>query len=83
MTDLENMEAVELAAEELDDVVGGAYRIPKAKDGFFVYQIQKGDTLTRIAEHYGCTIRDLMTWNSKIVDKNRIFAGDYLYIQKR
>ena len=81
MSELENMEAIELSAEELNEVTGGKFKPLPAKKGFIVYQISKGETLGRIAAHFGCTIKDLMAWNPKITDKNKIYYGDYLYIK--
>lgn len=72
----------ELKALELEDLnqVSGGYRRPKEKEGFFIYQIERGDNLTKLAKRFNCTIRDIMKWNPKIKDKNLIYAGDYLYI---
>jgi len=84
MEKLSGMEATELSEEELNAVDGGAvqFRVPPAKRGFIVYQISKGDTLGRIALHFGCTIKDLMSWNPYITDMNKIYSGAYLYIRE-
>ncbi len=79
MSEFEN-KAIELSVEELDKI-GGGYKRPPEKAGFIIYKIQKGDTLTRIAEKHDCTVNDLLRWNPKITDKNKIYAGDYLYIR--
>ena len=81
MTDIENMEAIELSAEEMNEVAGGAWRRLPEKKGFIIYQISKGETLGRIAKRFGYTVKDLLDWNPKIVDKNKIYYGDYLYIR--
>lgn len=81
MTDFENMEAVELNAEEMNEVAGGAFKALPAKTGFIVYRIQKGENLTRIAKKYKCTVSQLLSWNPKITDKNIIYAGDYIYVK--
>ncbi len=81
MTDIENMEAIELSAEEMNEVAGGAWRRLPEKKGFIIYQISKGETLGRIAKRFGYTVKDLLTWNPKITDKNKIYYGDYLYIR--
>ncbi len=81
MTDFENMEAVELSMEEMDQVAGG-YKRPAEKKGFIIVQIQKGDTLIRIANRYHTTVEQIMKDNPKIKDKALIYAGDYLYIRK-
>ena len=70
----------ELTAEEMDQVSGG-YKRPVDKAGFQIYQIKKGDNLTRISAAYRCSINDILAWNPKIKDKNKIYAGDYLYIR--
>ena len=72
-------EIKKLELDELEDVSGG-YRRPKDKPGFFVYKINRGDNLTKLAKRFHCTISDIMAWNPKIKDKNLIYAGDYLYI---
>ena len=79
MSEFENL-AVELSADEMEKI-GGGYKRPPEKSGYIIYQIQKGDNLTRIANRYHCTVNDLLRWNPKITDKNVIYAGDYLYIR--
>ncbi len=74
-------EVRELDVEEMDEVAGG-FKKPKAKKGYSIYKIQHGDTLIRIAEHHGCTYKDLMRWNPKITNPRLIRTGDYLYIKK-
>ena len=76
---IENFEAVELSIEEMNEIAGG-YKPMAAKRGFTQIQIKKGDTLTRIARAYKCTVTDLMKWNPQIKNKNLIYAGAYLYI---
>ncbi len=73
-------EAIELSLDELEKI-GGGYKRPAEKAGYIIYQIQKGDTLTRIANRYHCTVNDLLRWNPKITNKSLIYAGDYLYIK--
>ena len=80
MSEFEN-EAIELSLEELEKI-GGGYKKPAEKAGFEIYQIQKRDNLTRIANKFHCSINDLLRWNPKITNKNLIYAGDYLYIRK-
>ena len=81
MSELENMVA-ELSLEEMDQVSGG-YKKPPAKPGYEIYKIKKGDTLGRIARHYQCTVADIMRWNPKISDKNKIYYDDYIYILEK
>ncbi|MDX9913215.1 MAG: LysM peptidoglycan-binding domain-containing protein [Candidatus Moranbacteria bacterium] len=40
-----------------------------------VYEVKKGDTLSRIAGHYGVTARDIQAVNSQIKNINRIEIG--------
>ena len=70
----------EVNFEELEAVSGGAYKPLTPKPGYIVYQIQRGDTLGRIAKAHNTTVARLMKENPKIVDMNLIYAGDYLYI---
>ena len=81
MSEFEAKNAVELSLEEMDKIAGGAFKRPEEKEGYFVYQIQKGESLSRIAKRYHCTVSDLLKWNRKIVNKDLIYAGDYLYIK--
>ena len=81
MSEFENLEAVELDMNEMNEVAGGAFKPLPDKRGFIIYQISRGETLGRIAKRFGVTVKDLMNWNPKIVDKNKIYYGDYLYIK--
>ncbi len=71
----------ELNMEEMGEVAGG-YKKPPEKAGFIIYQIQKGDALSKIARKFNTTEALIMSWNPKITNKNLIYAGDYLYIKK-
>jgi len=84
MSENEIMAAIELSEEELMKVDGGVvqYRRPEPKEGFLIYQIQRGDTLNRIASYFDCTVRDIMAWNPYIVNPSRIYTGAYLYIRQ-
>ena len=81
MSEFENLEAVELDMNEMNEVAGGAFKPLPDKRGFIIYQISKGETLGRIAKRFGYTVKDLLDWNPKIVDRNKIYYGDYLYIR--
>ena len=71
---------VELTAEEMGAAAGG-YRRPPEKEGFIIYQIKKGDNLSKLANKFNTTVEDILLWNPKIKNKNLIYAGDYLYIE--
>ena len=71
----------EMNMEEMEQVSGG-YKKPAPKPGFIIYQIQKGDALSKIARRYNTTEALIMSWNPKIKNKNLIYAGDYLYIKQ-
>ncbi len=81
MSEFENNNAVELNENEMNEIAGGAFKRPSEKEGFIVYQIQKGDNLNRIAIAHHCTVKALLQWNPKIHNKNLIIVGDYLYIK--
>ena len=49
--------------------------------GFYEYTIKKGDNLTKIAQNYGVTVKDLMECNG--LDSDFIRAGDTLFIPVR
>ena len=82
MSELENYEAIEMTAEEMAEVAGGAYKKPAAKKGFRIYKILPGDTLYKIGRAHHCTVNDLLLWNPDITDRNLIRAGKYLYIKR-
>ena len=81
MSEFENLEAIELSLEELEKIDGG-YKKPAEKPGFIIYQIVKGDNLSKIAKKFKTTVANILAWNPKIKNKNLIYAGDYLYIKK-
>ena len=83
MTVFENIEAIELTEEQMSQADGGAnrYKALTPKTGFIIYQVRKGDTLSKIARAHGCTERELMAWNPKITNKNRIYANEHIYIR--
>lgn len=66
-----------LTEGQLVDINGGAYVGP-----CFVYTIQRGDTLSRIAAKYGTTVNILVELNN-IPNRNRIYAGHKLLIPQR
>ena len=46
------------------------------------YTIQRGDTLSEIAQRYGTTVSKIMAANPYITNKNKIYAGKTLQIPK-
>ncbi len=83
MSEFEMNEAVELNLNEMNEAAGGANRyMPLTeKAGFRIYKVQKGDTLIRIASRYHCSVSDILAWNPKITDKNRIYINEFLYLR--
>ena len=63
----------ELNAKELQEAAGGA------NQGYFVYVVGKGDTLSKIARTYGVTVAQLVKWNN-IANPNLILIGQRLKI---
>ena len=47
--------------------------------GLQEYEIQPGDTLSKIAKRFGTTVDDLQELNG-IFDTNKIYAGDTIYV---
>lgn len=43
----------------------------------FAYEVEKGDSLAKIAAQNGCTVAQLMEWNG-ITDSNMIYVGEKL-----
>ncbi len=81
MTEM-NMNALELGLDEMNDIVGGAFRKPPAKKGFRIYQIKAHDTLIRIANKFGISsYKKILKWNPKITNPRLIRTGDYLYVR--
>ena len=73
----------ELNLNEMEEVTGGRGGSPTKlpyKAGFDVYQIQRGDTLIRIANRYRTTADYLQSINPTIKNKNDITAGYYIYV---
>ena len=81
MPEFENMEAMELNTEEMEEVSGGKYKPLPPKRGYFQYQIQPGDTLYKIAKAYHTTVDKLLSYNPQITNRNLIRAGAYMYIK--
>ena len=79
MTDKMN----ELKVNELENAVGGTggskNPLPPKK-GYFVYWIQRGDTLTKIANRFGTTVKKIVAANPTIHNPNDITADYYIYI---
>ena len=80
---MEMNEMNELNLEALEDAVGGKYKKPSEKKGYFIYQIKRGDTLYKIAKAHGYKTDDLLEWNPHIIDRNKIYTGDYIYIKRK
>lgn len=62
----EILNAEKLTDEAMADVAGGTAKY---------YIVKKGDTLTKIANRYGVTRTQLMSWNNRITDPDYIQAG--------
>lgn len=73
----------ELNLEDMEQVTGGKggsrTRLPD-KDGYIVHRIQKGETLSGIANHYGTTVEEILAENDTITNRNDITRGYYIYI---
>ncbi len=57
---------------------------PKGEVGtaLAIYVVQPGDTLTKIAEMMDVSVEDIMKSNPQIKDKNKIYPGDKIQIEK-
>ena len=44
------------------------------------YKIQKGDTLSKLASEWGCTVKDIQKVNPSITDPDIIFVGQTIRI---
>lgn len=76
----------EMNLEELDEVTGGKRHFTKEPDrpGWIQHQVQRKDTLIRIAEKYGIKDwKEIRKWNPHInPETNMIRDGEYLWIKK-
>ena len=80
----------EMNLDEMEEIIGGRNekgyeykpadsKIPK---GCELYQIQRGDTLKKIAEARGLTTADILKYNKNIVNPSVIVAGFWLFVPK-
>ena len=77
------MESKELNLNEMEEIAGGrgGSKLPlPPKGNLGVYQIVKGDTLSRIAKRFNTTVDYLVSINSTITNRNDITAGYYMYV---
>ena len=77
------MDNIELKPAELEEVSGGNGGSPTVlphKAGYIVYQIARGDNLTRIAKRYNTTVKAIDDANPTITNVNDITAGYWIYI---
>ena len=78
---MSELKGMELSLDELETVNGG-YKKPDKREGYKRYQIKQGDTLSKLADKFNCTVDDIIEWNKpKITNRNVIYAGDWLYIK--
>ena len=75
----------ELNMNEMEAVTGGKNeggydRKPRAKKNCFIYKIQSGDTLTKIANRNDTTVQAIMRVNPELKNPNFIVAGCYIFI---
>ena len=71
------MEYKEMNLNELSSVSGGIGEDAR----YFIHTVKKGETLHRIAMHYGVNVDDLMSWNN-IMDRNLIYVGQEIKVYK-
>ncbi len=74
-----NEKTRELSMEEMDKVFAGAGNPLPPKKGFYIYQVEAGDTLTRISHKFNVSKEAIKRSNPKM-NLNLIHTGDYLYI---
>lgn len=53
---------------------------PPECPGGFIYTVQRGDTMFRIARRFGVSLQALLNANKQVVNPNRIFPGQQLCI---
>ena len=83
MADIRN--GIELNEEELEQISGGKISFVKRPDraGWIQHQVQRNDTLIRIAKRYGiANWRNIRDWNPHINhNTNMIRTGEWLWIK--
>ncbi len=57
---------------------GGAVPVPQPVPVAGTYTVQRGDTLRKIADRYGISLKDLIAANPQIMNPNLIFAGQVI-----
>lgn len=76
----------ELNMNEMEAVVGGGpndggyVKYPAEKSNCWIYQIQRHDTLGKIARENHTTVQKIMRENRELVNENFIVTGHYIYI---
>ncbi len=79
----------ELKVNEMEEIAGGAgkdgpggyAKRPPEKAGCIIYQIQRGDNLTKIASAYKTTVAKIKAANAGyIVNPSFIQTGKFIYI---
>lgn len=82
MEDMEMMK--ELNPEEMSEVSGGKCggysKKPATKKGCKIHRVVHGETLTKIATHYGTTVKKIMAVNPELTDASFIVSGCYIYV---
>ena len=70
---MEEIKGTTLTDEQVATAAGGRTA------GLVPYRIVRGDTLTKIAHRFGTTVDALVEINH-IKNRNRIYAGDIIYV---
>ena len=77
------MEIKELNLNEMEQVNGGSggyQRYPKEKRGCFIYRVESGDTLSKLAARFNTSVNAIMAVNPELDNPNFIVARCYIYI---
>lgn len=71
----------QLAYTLFDEYHGAPITAPAMPDGGYVnYIIQRGDSVSELAEKYGCTMEQILSFNPEIKNPDLIRVGDLLRI---
>jgi len=81
---MDNMKELNLnELEEVSGGKGGSKEILPRKEGFICYQIEKGDTLGKLAKRFGTSVAKIMDANVGLINnQNDISRGRYIYIPR-
>ena len=59
---------------------GQKLKVYTAKTTWVSYTVKSGDSLSKIADKYNCSVSDIQSWNN--LEGSKIYAGQKIKVQK-